>query len=193
MGITLHVDVRDLVTWEGNVKGAVRRAVKMGGSSALRAMRAEGSRRIREKKGVRPSHIDSALSVHFPTRKDVLVWALRAKSKPLPLFVFGARQVKSGTSVEVTKGKRAVVKHAFIATMQSGHEGVFMRRGPKRVMQKGRYKGKRRQPIYEAFSASVAPALGAAAPQVMDRAVHVFTSTFLRLLPGETAKRSTAS
>ncbi len=182
MGITASCNVRDVVPWMENVGAKARNATRMAGTSALRAMRAESSRRIREKKAIKPGHIDTALALIYPSNKDLFVWRLVAKAKPLPLIAFGARQTTSGVSVEVTKGKRATVAHAFLATMASGHKGVFMRRGPKRIATKGGHMGKRRQPIFEAFTASVAPTLGRVAPEVLERGKDVFRATFTRLV-----------
>jgi hypothetical protein len=145
-------------------------------------MKAEASRRIREKKGIQAGKIDSALTLVFPTNKPV--WTLLAKAKPIPLMAFGARQTKTGVSVEVTKGKRAIVRHAFMSTMQSGHKGVFMREGPKRIAMKGRYKGKMRQPIYERFTAPMSSVVKQSATEVLKRGETVFRDTFNRLTQG---------
>ena len=166
---------------QSTIASAVR-ATQAAGSSALRAMRAEASRRIRERKGIKAGYIDIALAMISPSPQDPFVWRLVAKAKPLPLMAFGARQTKTGVSVEVTKGKRSIVRHAFIATMQSGHTGVFMRRGNKQIARKGRYVGKARQPIHELFTATVASTLGQVAPEVLDRGQSVFRSTFTRMM-----------
>jgi hypothetical protein len=49
--------------------------------------------------------------------------------KPLALSKFtGARQTAKGVSVKVLRsGPRTILKHAFLATMKSGHVGVFWR------------------------------------------------------------------
>lgn len=180
--ISLRCDVAGLIPFYENTTAKARAATAMAGTSALRAMRAEGSRRVRDKKGIQASKIDSAIVAVFPSSKEVFVWSLIGKAKPIPLIAFNARQTGRGVSVEVTKGRRLVVAHAFIATMASGHKGVFLRRGNKQIMQRGRYAGKKRQPIYEAFSASVAPALGEAAQRVMARGQSVFRDTFNRTM-----------
>lgn len=185
MSLIVHCDVRGLVPWSRNITSNVIRATQAAGSSALRAMRAEGSRRIREKKGIQAGQVDRALTMLFPSSKEAFVWSLVAKAKPLPLIAFGARQTKTGVSVEVTKGSRRILRHAFIATMASGHKGVFMREGPKRIASKGRYVGKKRQPIHEAFTASVASALGQASPEVMERGRSVFRATLERMMKGK--------
>lgn len=52
----------------------------------------------------------------------------------IPLIRFGARQTKTGTSyiIDKTTGRKRIVS-AFIATMQSGHTGVFRRKGRGRL------------------------------------------------------------
>lgn len=70
--------------------------------------------------------------------------ALTIKDTPVPLILYtsGSAQKKSGVRINV-KGTSRVVANAFIATMRSGHEGVFKRVGAKRL------------PIEELFSTSV--------------------------------------
>ena len=48
---------------------------------------------------------------------------------PIPLSKFrGTRQTQKGVSVKIKNdGARTILKHAFIATMNSGHVGVFWR------------------------------------------------------------------
>ena len=64
---------------------------------------------------------------------------LKAQGKPIPLINYGARQTASGVSVNV-KGSRKMIKGAFIATMPTGHKGVYVRvgAGHKRVMKNGK-------------------------------------------------------
>jgi len=70
---------------------------------------------------------------------------LLVKYKPIPLAAYaGVRQTKKGVSVQMMKSKpRKLFKGAFIATMPSGHKGVFLR------------KGKGRLPIQELYGPNV--------------------------------------
>lgn len=47
--------------------------------------------------------------------------------KPVPMIGFRHKQngKRSGVSVEIKKGKSILMKHSFIATMKSGHQGIF--------------------------------------------------------------------
>lgn len=87
------------------------------------------------------------------------------------LIAFGARQTTRGVTAKLppglevrvgpkglaslagteSRGGRPLFAHAFIAEMPSGHKGVFVRYGEPRIMKRGRYAGKRRQPIEELF------------------------------------------
>lgn len=50
------------------------------------------------------------------------------KSYPIPLIHYQATKVKRGVSVRVLRGTpKSIIRHAFIATMPSGHTGVFWR------------------------------------------------------------------
>jgi len=88
--------------------------------------------------GLKVGDIKGALSIR---RADArfLQAAVRAKGRPIPLIKYQARQTKKGVTVSV-KGGRKLIAGAFIATMSSGHMGVFTRK-------KGMVQGKRGQPI----------------------------------------------
>lgn len=52
--------------------------------------------------------------------------SLISKSRSLPIYGFGARKSKKGIGVTI-KGQRKFFPGAFIATMKTGHIGVFAR------------------------------------------------------------------
>jgi hypothetical protein len=61
-------------------------------------------------------------------KKSDMTADITCLGKPLPLIEYSARSVVKGVSVQVFKKvTRTVVRHAFIATMKSGHKGVFWR------------------------------------------------------------------
>lgn len=52
----------------------------------------------------------------------------------IPLINFAAKQTAKGVSYKIDKkGGRETIKSAFIATMASGHKGVFKRKGAARL------------------------------------------------------------
>ena len=58
--------------------------------------------------------------------------AVRISGKRFGLIKFGARQTKKGVTYKKGR-KRILIRHAFVATMKTGHRGVFMRKGPGRL------------------------------------------------------------
>ncbi|HUX16030.1 MAG TPA: phage tail protein [Phycisphaerae bacterium] len=56
------------------------------------------------------------------------------RGRRLRLLMFGARQIRRGVSYRVRRqGRRQTIRSAFIATMRTGHRGVFRRLGKKRL------------------------------------------------------------
>ena len=58
--------------------------------------------------------------------------AVRSSRKAIPLIEFPTRQVATGVSTRAW-GKQQIIQHAFIATMKSGHTGVFRRHTKSRL------------------------------------------------------------
>jgi hypothetical protein len=116
--------------------------------SASREIRAAGY-------GLKAADIKKALKVRRAS-KDNLTATVVASGRPLPLMQYGARQTSKGVSVNVSKGRK-VIAEAFIATMPSGHKGVFVREPGARHKKVGQ--GKQASwhalPIRELFGPSV--------------------------------------
>lgn len=176
----------------GPLKAALRRALSKSGSTALRDMRGEAVKRIRQRKAIRPKYISRALTLKR-TGGDIasLSWALQVSGKPVPLIAYPHREVRGktgkrgigprsqgGLAVEVNRGKRTLVRGAFVATMKSGHEGIFRRRGTARL------------PIHELLGSRPVDALlhEGEADAVAARGGASFAATFERVLPLEIGK-----
>jgi hypothetical protein len=76
------------------------------------------------------------------------VWGLNAEvsvtGRRIPVYRFGAKQIKKGVSYKIEKGGgKKRIESGFIATMESGHTGAFAR------------VGKARFPIDEKFGPSI--------------------------------------
>lgn len=100
---------------------AVARAI----NHTVAKAKSEATREIKKLYGARSKEIRSSFKITKASRK-MKIGILRSSAPALPLIAFGARQVKSGVSVKI-KGKRSIIKSAFISTMKSGHRGVFAR------------------------------------------------------------------
>jgi hypothetical protein len=98
-------------------------------------------------------------------------WMMKVSGKPVPLAEYPVRATRQGVMVEVNKGKRKLVRGAFIRTMKSGHKGVFRR------------KGARRLPLRELFTTRVSDVFNDAGfvPAVHTIAQNKFQTTFARL------------
>jgi len=174
-------DKRGIAALEtGPLKSALKRALRKAGATALRDMRSEASKRIRQRKRIKVKYISRALTLARPKGGDIasLEWALNVSGDPVPLVAYPHRQTRQGVSVEVNRGKRTLVKGAFVATMANGHEGIFRRRG------------KARLPIEELRGSRPVDALlhEGEAQGVADRGGRSFAATFERVLPLEIGK-----
>ena len=174
-------DKRGIAALEtGPLKSALKRALRKAGATALRDMRSEASKRIRQRKRIKVKYISRALTLARPKGGDIasLEWALNVSGDPVPLVAYPHRQTRQGVSVEVNRGKRTLVKGAFVATMANGHEGIFRRRGTTRL------------PIEELLGSRPVDALlhEGEAQGVADRGGRSFAATFERVLPLEIGK-----
>jgi Prophage minor tail protein Z (GPZ) len=117
-----------------------------------------------------------------------LVVELVSTGAPIAVIAYGARQTKSGVSIQVKNG-RQILRHAFIATTKSGHRGVFERVGPARVKgAKGKVRGRVRRlnlPIKELFGPSIPQSL---ANEAVNKAImKKIAEVYPRLLQHEIA------
>jgi hypothetical protein len=110
------------------------------------------------------SDIKKGLKLSYATASS-LTARVTASGKPIPLAAYGARQTAKGVSVDVLHGRK-VITHAFIATMPSGHKGVFIRVGKQHKKRAGKggtiWSG---LPIKELFGPSVPDGMANAAVQ----------------------------
>jgi hypothetical protein len=146
------------------IDGAVVRAL----NRTATTIRAEAARDINEeypglKIGAIKDKIDIQRANKITQRAIVSV-----SGRPIPIVEFAARQTAAGVTVKV-KGTRKLLRGAFLATMPSGHIGVFYRRGPPgaRVA---------RLPIDQVFSISLPVAFSN--KRVMDAVVRAAQERF---------------
>lgn len=181
MSINVRLNFRQLVSLEtGAFKPALRRALQKAGATAQRDMRSEASKRIRERKRIKPSYIKRALTLRRAKAESIrsMQWALDISGEAVPLVAYPNRQTSKGVSVEVNRGKRTLIKGSFVATMKSGHKGIFKRRGTARL------------PIHELLGSRPIDALShqGELDAVAERGVRSFVDTFARVLPLEIGK-----
>lgn len=152
---------------------------KLVNQAAVRALnqmattvRAEAARRIGRQYNMKVSTAKNQMVISRATR-DSLTASIVVSGRPIPLIEFDARKTWAGVTVKI-KGSRKLVRHAFIATMKSGHVGVYERLA--------RGKGSGRLPIEQLFSLSLPAAF--TQKEIMDALKQVATERF-----GETMRQ----
>lgn len=186
------LDSRGIDAFKGSA-AAIKRALYKAGQTALRDMRSEAKKRIRQRKRIKAGLIGKVFVMNRPKGSSIdgAEWALKVRGGTVPLIAYPHKQTPrpvgpkskrrnrpGGVRVEVNKGKRTLVKGAFVATMRSGHKGIFVRTGAKRL------------PIRELLGSRPVDALlhRGEAEAVRDRGQASMAATFERLLPIELDK-----
>jgi hypothetical protein len=91
------------------------------------SVRAEAARLIRKRyPGFKAGEIKKSMRIVRATRERPVA-KIVVKGRRTPLIAFSAKPRRRGVSVSITT--RKLVRGAFIATMKSGHTGVFWRSG----------------------------------------------------------------
>ncbi len=160
MRIELKTNAKQIAAQVALDSAEFRTATMRSLNRAADGTKTDATRKIRETYNVQLKTLQPAFYVRKATR-DTLVAVVGASGRPLRLFGFSARQTKAGVSVSVRRGSRKTLRGAFIARMPSGHTGVFMRRGSKRL------------PIDEKYTVSVPGMLGAKQIEAALRAAAV--------------------
>lgn len=99
--------------------------------------KSEAVRSIRSRWRFKAATIRKSISIKRANYK-ALEAEVRAIGQNSPIIDFAARQTRKGVTVGVSKGKRKLIKGAFVATMKSGHKGVFKRSAKATRRTKGR-------------------------------------------------------
>lgn len=179
-----QADIRALRA--SHLKPAITRAMRKASSTSARDMRSEASKRVRARKRLKARDVKKALKVRRNTGRtlDDMQWGVDVRGTTTRLVDYPHRQIKRGVSVTVNRGKRTLLKGAFIATMpnpkpgRKGHTGIFLRRG------------RARNPIYEILGSRPVDALlhAGEAEGVAERGRSSFMRTAERLLKAELEK-----
>lgn len=130
---------------------AVRDATRSATLKVAKSARTNASKDIREEYRIKKSDLDKHITVSKPDANMMVRIYVRKGKESLPVYKFGKpTQTKSGVTVRIKKGKSERIKSAFIATMPTGHKGVFMF-GPQRESLPGEKPRSRRKasPRYE--------------------------------------------
>ncbi len=126
--VSVKADIADaLKAFDVAIEDAAK-AIPRALNKTARTARAQAAREIRSAGyGMKVAAIKKAISIRKASRSE-LTAMLKANGRPIPLIQYGARQTKAGVTVAVLNGRK-LIKSAFIATMPTGHKGVFLRVG----------------------------------------------------------------
>lgn len=161
--ITIRVDMSDASRAFGALKGRGPKAMARALNRSAVTTRTVMMRAVAADMGIKVGTAREAISVMnaVPSR---LVAKVEAKGARIPLIKFGAkgptpsRGRGSGVRAKLKGGKRRY-PDAFIATMRSGHTGVFQRAGAG-SSRKSRGAWSKNLPIYELHGPSIAHVFG---------------------------------
>ena len=129
-GFNLQIDgLEDL---QQNLSGLRRQIPKITERSlnkAITGVKTDASKLIRQEITAKKKNVDRTMRVFKASvRRGVLSTALESTGKAVPLAGYKVRQLRSGVKVSVRKDTPAeVIPHSFLATMSTGHRGVFQR------------------------------------------------------------------
>ena len=118
-------EFRDLMDAEFNT--GVARAINHTAAKAKTA----SSKEIRSIYNISAKDVNKSFDIRRANRAQLYAYIV-STGKPIPVHNFKPIQTKEGVSVLIKKGNRQLIKGAFLATMASGHKGIFAR---------GTYKG----------------------------------------------------
>ena len=127
---------------------ALNKVAAQAKTSAAKEIRAAGY-------NMKAAAIKKQISIKRAVRGNAVA-IVKCSGRPIPLIQFSARETKSGVSVSVKHGRK-LLKGAFIATMPTGHEGVYVRVGNQHKKINGKWHG---LPIKELYGPSIPAAFG---------------------------------
>ena len=131
----IYIDAKTAIRNASNahreLKGSRRaRAIASALNVVARKARVEASKDIRGTYKMRAKDIRKSQSVRKATAKGgsepTISAAMITVGRPLPIMAFRPTKIKDGISVNIM-GRRKRFPGAFIATMKSGHTGVFVK------------------------------------------------------------------
>lgn len=154
---TIKIDRTFLERIKNPMQRALDRAILRSLNRTITSVRTHVAREITDQTGIKRKDIMPRLFIHRAERGNRSA-ALKSLGRGVPLIMFGARtvKVKSGSGgfsrghakyrlgvTGLVKGQRQLIPGAFMATMRSGKEGVWERKGDARL------------PIRQLFSSDV--------------------------------------
>jgi hypothetical protein len=130
--LTVKTDFRQVEKMFAGIKANLPRVMRDAINDTASHVRTLAVRGIRDKWLVQAGELRSRIKITKATVNHLQA-VVKADGEPIPLTAFNPRQIRKGVSVAIVKGRRTLIKSGFIATMRSGHRGVFVRVGRQRL------------------------------------------------------------
>ena len=105
----------------------ILRGTAQGVNSALTRSIPRINKRIKERYNISQKYLSRQAVVSPKANSGSLYGGIKINENRLPVIAFKPKQSGSSSSVAIHKGKTTMIRHAFVATMSSGHKGVFSR------------------------------------------------------------------
>mgnify|MGYP000926717134 CR=1 FL=1 len=156
--IGVAVDAGAIIRVDRRIQSLVKgidKAVARARGTVLRRLPVEARRDITAEWNLKAGRITKDLRARAIGEGVILI----GRDRKIGVIQYGARfSRRNGVTVQFKRGgpRERFGKSTFIATGLSGNRQVFFRNGAVRVMTKGRYAGKKRQPITAEYQGSVA-------------------------------------
>ena len=135
MPILLKIDDRQMRRFVNKMPKAGKRSIARSLNKAITQTRTRAAREISAKRNILVGRAKKDMRIQRAS-PDRPVAAIHASGKPIPVIAVKGvkRQTPLGVKAKIeAKKKPHLFKGAFIATMASGHTGVFERIGKKRL------------------------------------------------------------
>ncbi|RUX20027.1 hypothetical protein EOA27_09640 [Mesorhizobium sp. M2A.F.Ca.ET.037.01.1.1] len=114
------------------IQGArLHQALSVAVNTTAKQVRTNAARIVAKQGGLKRADVDPSIRIYPYSKPTTLTATVRGSGRPIALVKFAARQTKTGVNANAW-GVRKLYKGTFIATMRSGHEGVFIRTSKKR-------------------------------------------------------------
>jgi hypothetical protein len=169
MSFTVSLDQQQLTAVQdtlGFIKNGTNRATMRAANVGAARAKAEAGRQLKALLTAPAKRITDSLRVSKRATLSDTSAVFTDEGKAIKLVYFNHdgsmfRSDSGGIIADIFKmgGNPLQLKHGFLAKMQSGHIGIFTRKGPKRRMMRGNYVGEIKQPIVEHFGPNAATAL----------------------------------
>lgn len=105
----------------------ILRGTAQGINSALSRSIPRINKRIKERYNITQKYLSRQAIVSPKASSNNLYGGIKINEERLPIIAFRPKQTGSSITVAIHKGKTVMIRNAFVATMASGHKGVFAR------------------------------------------------------------------